>query len=40
VKGYLTAVDVRSNTWLSKNFSRCDTDHDGTLTRSEYEACH
>jgi hypothetical protein len=39
-KGYLTAADVRSNTWLSKNFSRCDTDHDGTLNRTEYEACH
>jgi hypothetical protein len=39
-RGSLTAADVRSNTWLSKNFSKCDTDHDGTLTRSEYEACH
>jgi len=39
-KGTLTAADVRSNTWLSKNFSRCDTDHDGTLSRTEYDACH
>jgi hypothetical protein len=39
-KGKLTAADVRSNAWLSKNFSRCDTDHDGTLSRSEYNACH
>jgi hypothetical protein len=39
-KGSLTAADVRSNMWLSKNFSRCDTDHDGTLSRAEYDACH
>jgi hypothetical protein len=38
--GSVTAADVRNNAWLSKNFSRCDTDHDGTLTRAEYEACH
>jgi len=39
-KGSVTAADVRNNTWLSKNFSRCDTDHDGTLSRAEYESCH
>jgi Ca2+-binding EF-hand superfamily protein len=39
-RGYLTAADVRSNTWLGKNFSKCDTDHDGTLTQAEYDACH
>jgi len=39
-KGSLTAADVRNNAWLSKNFSRCDSDHDGTLSRAEYEACH
>jgi hypothetical protein len=39
-KGSLTAADVRNNAWLSKNFSRCDTDHDGSLSRAEYEACH
>jgi hypothetical protein len=39
-KGSLTAADVRSNQWLSKNFSKCDTDHDGTLSRTEYESCH
>jgi hypothetical protein len=38
--GKLTAADVHSNQWLSKNFSKCDTDHDGTLSRDEYEACH
>jgi hypothetical protein len=39
-KGTVTAADVKSNVWLSKNFSKCDTDHDGTLDRAEYNACH
>jgi hypothetical protein len=39
-KGSVTAADVKNNAWLSKNFSKCDTDHDGTLSRAEYEACH
>jgi hypothetical protein len=38
-KGSLTAADVKGNPWLKKNFSKCDTDHDGTLNRAEYEAC-
>jgi hypothetical protein len=38
-KGSLTADDIKGNKWLSKNFSRCDTDHDGTLDRKEYAAC-
>ena len=39
-KGRLTPDDVKGNQWLSKNFSTCDTDHDGTLSRAEYDACH
>jgi hypothetical protein len=39
-KGHLTADDVKGNQWLSKNFSKCDTDHDGTLDRAEYNTCH
>lgn len=38
-KGSLTADDVKGNHWVSKNFSRCDTDQDGTLDRKEYTAC-
>jgi Ca2+-binding EF-hand superfamily protein len=38
--GYLTTKDVKSNKWLSKNFARCDTDHDGQLSRQEYANCH
>lgn len=38
-RGTLNADDVKSDKWLSKNFTRCDTDHDGTLSREEYAAC-
>jgi hypothetical protein len=37
--GYVTAHDVKSNKWLSKNFSKCDTDHDGHLSQQEYASC-
>jgi hypothetical protein len=38
-KGALTRDDVKGNKWLSQNFTRCDLDHDGTLSRDEYAAC-
>jgi Ca2+-binding EF-hand superfamily protein len=38
-KGTLTADDVKGNKWLAKNFTLCDMDHDGTLSREEYAAC-
>jgi hypothetical protein len=38
-KGALTSDDVKSNKWLRTNFARCDSDHDGTLSREEYAAC-
>jgi hypothetical protein len=38
-RGTLTADDVKGNKWLSQNFKRCDSDHDGTLSREEYAAC-
>jgi hypothetical protein len=37
--GYLTAKDVKSHKWLSKNFSRCNSNHDGHLTKTEYASC-
>jgi hypothetical protein len=37
--GYLTARDVKSNKWLTKNFTRCDSDHDGHLSQQEYANC-
>jgi hypothetical protein len=37
--GYLTAKDVKKHKWLSKNFARCNTSHDGHLTESEYAGC-
>jgi hypothetical protein len=38
-KGTLTSDDVKSNKWLRTNFARCDSDHDGTMSREEYAAC-
>jgi hypothetical protein len=38
-KGTLTSDDVKSTKWLSTNFARCDSDHDGTMSREEYIAC-
>ena len=38
-RGKLTADDVKGNKWLSQNFTRCDLDHDGTLSSEEYAAC-
>jgi hypothetical protein len=38
-KGYLTANDVKSHKWLSKNFSRCNSNHDGHLTQTQYDSC-
>jgi hypothetical protein len=37
--GQLTAADIKSHQWLSKNFARCDTDHDGQLSQKEYASC-
>jgi hypothetical protein len=37
--GYLTADDVKYNKWLSANFARCDTNHDGHLSQQEYANC-
>jgi hypothetical protein len=37
--GFLTADEVKGNGWLSKNFARCDTDHDGQLSREEFGDC-
>ena len=38
-KGALTTDDIKGNKWLRTNFARCDSDHDGTLSREEYAAC-
>jgi hypothetical protein len=39
-KSYLNKHDVKSHMWLSKNFAKCDADHDGHLSQDEYAACH
>jgi hypothetical protein len=38
-RGYLTMDDVKYNPWLSANFARCDTNHDGRLSQQEYANC-
>ena len=38
-KGTLSTDDVKGNKWLRTNFARCDSDHDGSLSREEYAAC-
>ncbi len=37
--GYLTPSDVASNSQLNHRFKSCDTNHDGQLSRDEYNAC-
>jgi hypothetical protein len=37
--GYLTAKDVKSHQWLSRNFARCNLNHDGHMTETEYANC-
>jgi len=39
-KGYLTAHNVKTHHWLSKNFAKCDLNHDHHLTQDEYANCH
>ncbi|HET9836413.1 MAG TPA: hypothetical protein VFP88_08745 [Rhodanobacteraceae bacterium] len=37
--GYLTQQDASQNSWLGMHWSQCDSDNDGKVTRSEYDAC-
>jgi hypothetical protein len=37
-QGYVMASDVR-DPWLKQNFSKCDKDADGKVTRAEYGMC-
>jgi len=39
-RGYLTAEDIKDDAWLFKNFTRCDSNHDGHLSQQEYANCH
>jgi hypothetical protein len=38
-KGYLNRVDVASDSYLSANFQRCDSNGDGRLSESEVAIC-
>ena len=37
--GYVTQEQLGYDAWLRTHFARCDADHDGQVTRSEYAAC-
>lgn len=36
--GYVLASEA-SNPWLKQNFTKCDMDSDGKVTKAEYEMC-
>jgi len=38
-KGYLDNDDVSGDPFISKNFLKCDVDHDGKLTWQEFADC-
>ncbi|HEX5352856.1 MAG TPA: hypothetical protein VFW60_02130 [Rhodanobacteraceae bacterium] len=38
-KGYVTKTDTQGHQWWANHFSKCDADHNGKLTRTEYAAC-
>jgi len=38
-KGYLNADDVSADAFLSKNYPKCDVDHNGKLTWEEFKTC-
>lgn len=39
-KGYVTLREAASDPWLANHFAECDTDHNGRVTRAEYNQCH
>ena len=38
-KGYLNNDDISADPFLTQNFAKCDTNHDGRLTYAEFAAC-
>lgn len=39
-EGYITQSDAMRDHWMTNHFQQCDSDHDGKVTRIEFEACH
>jgi len=37
--GTMSREQAMKNPWLKKNFSRCDADGDGSISRNEYATC-
>ena len=38
-KGYLNDDDISADPFLTQNFAKCDSNHDGRLTYAEFAAC-
>lgn len=38
-QGYVTYQGAQHDPWLASHFSECDTNHDGHVTRQEYDQC-
>ena len=38
--GYLTANDLKSDDYVSRNFAKCNVKHNGHMSREEYDNCH
>ena len=38
-KGYLNNDDVSADPFLTQNYAKCDTNHDGKLTWEEFRTC-
>lgn len=39
-RGYLTSRDVESDDYVRANFDKCNTSHNGHMSREEYDHCH
>lgn len=39
-KGHVTLREAASDPWLANHFAECDTDHNGRVSRAEYNQCH
>lgn len=38
-KGYISKADASRSPWIEHHFAECDSNNDGKITRTEYEAC-
>ncbi|HEX5352844.1 MAG TPA: hypothetical protein VFW60_02070 [Rhodanobacteraceae bacterium] len=38
-KGFISKQDAQRDPWLANHFPQCDSNHDGRVTRQEYDQC-